>query len=177
MKVWAPGLKQLRDRDLIMLQDILDVTDWRGLHMTATPGTVQGTTEWVVEGRSRGSVFKVTSTVSTRSIPSWSQLEGIKRFLTNSLLLELKIIQISSEEAGSGVGTHGRTTLTIQVCNRHRARETARKLGEWLKSSLEDILVEEGLWDQCSLPGEVDGGGRREGEPSLRPVSILPGTS
>ena len=122
-------------------------------------------------------MFKVTSTVSTRSIPSWSQLEGIKRFLTNSLLLELKIIQISSEEAGSGVGTHGRTTLTIQVCNRHRARETARKLGEWLKSSLEDILVEEGLWDQCSLPGEVDGGGRREGEPSLRPVSILPGTS
>jgi hypothetical protein len=41
MKVWTPGLKQLRDRDRIMLQDILDLTDWWGLHMTATPGTVQ----------------------------------------------------------------------------------------------------------------------------------------
>ena len=77
MKVWAPGLKQLRDRDHIMLQNILDLTDWRGLHMTVTPGTVQRPTEWTVEGRSRGSAFKVTSTMSTRGIPSWSQLEGI----------------------------------------------------------------------------------------------------
>ncbi len=27
VKVWAPGLKQLRDRDNIMLQNILDLTD------------------------------------------------------------------------------------------------------------------------------------------------------
>ena len=115
MKVWAPGLKQLRDRDRIMLQDILDLTDWRGLHMTATPGTMQRPTDWAAEGRSRGSVFKVTSTVSTRSIPSWSQLEGIKRFLANSLLLELKIIQMSTEETRSGMGAYGRITVTIQV--------------------------------------------------------------
>ena len=36
MKVWAPGLKQLRDRDRTILQDILDLTDWWGLHMTVT---------------------------------------------------------------------------------------------------------------------------------------------
>ena len=28
MKVWAPGLNQLRDRDRIILQNILDLTDW-----------------------------------------------------------------------------------------------------------------------------------------------------
>jgi hypothetical protein len=65
MTVWAPRLKQLRDRDHIMLQNILDLTDWRGLHMTSTPGTVQRSTEWAVKGRSQGSVLKVTSTVST----------------------------------------------------------------------------------------------------------------
>ena len=101
-----------------------------GLHMTATPGTVQRPTDWAVAGRSRGSVFKVTSTGSTRGIPSRLQLERIKRFLANSLLLELKIIQISTEEARPGGGAHGRITFTIQVRNRHRATETARELGE-----------------------------------------------
>ena len=38
-------------------------------------------------------------------------------------------------------------TFTIQVRSIHRARETARELGEWLKYSLGDILVEEGLWE------------------------------
>jgi hypothetical protein len=147
MKVWAPRLKQVRDKDRTTLQNILDLTDWRGLHMTATPGTVQRSTEWAVEGRSQGSVFKVTSTAQTRSTPSWSQREEIKRFLANSLLLELKIIQISTKEVRSGGGVQGRITFTIQVRNRHRATETARELGEWLKSSLEGILVEEGLWE------------------------------
>jgi hypothetical protein len=146
MKVWSPGLKQLRDRDNKMLQNILDLTDWRGLHMSATPGSVHRSTEWAIEGRSQGSVFKVASTVSIHSTPSWSQLEEIKRFLANSLLLELKIIQISTEEGTSWGGTQCRVTFTIQVHNRHRATETARELREWLKSSLEGILVEEGLW-------------------------------
>ncbi len=91
-------------------------------------------------------MFKFASTVSIHSTPSWSQLEEIKRFLANSLLLELKIIQISTEEGTSGGDTQGRITFTIQVLNRHRATETARELGEWLQSSLEGILVEEGLW-------------------------------
>ena len=91
-------------------------------------------------------MFKVVSTVSIHSTPSWSQLEEIKRFLANSLLLELKIIQISTEEARSGGGAQCRITLTIQVRNRHRAKKTARELGEWLQSALEGILVEEGLW-------------------------------
>jgi hypothetical protein len=131
MKVWSPGLKQLRDRDSIMLQNILDLTDWRGLHMTGTPGSGQRSTEWAIEGRSQGSVFKVTSTVSIHNTPSW---------------------------------------FTIQVRNRHRATETARELWEWLQSSLEGILVEEGLWKAgtgSSAPDtprvfEVLGGPREE---------------
>jgi hypothetical protein len=83
----------------------------------------------------------------TRRIPSWSQLEGIKRLLANSLLMELKIIQISTEEARSGVGAYGWITFTIQVHSKYRARETVRELREWLESSLEGILVEERLWE------------------------------
>jgi hypothetical protein len=172
MKVWAPGLKQLRDRDSIMLQNILDLTDWRGLHMTATSGSGQRSTEWAIEGRSKGSGFKVTSTVSIHSTPSWSQLEEIKRFLANSLLLELKIIQISAEEARSGGGTQGRITFTIQVRNRHRVTETARELWGWLQSSLEGILVEEGLWKTGTgspdTPRVIEVlGGPREESPAL----------
>jgi hypothetical protein len=147
MKVWVPGLNQLRDRDLIILQNILDLTDWRGLHMTVTPVTVHRPITWATEGRSRSSVFKIMSTGSTRSVPSWTQLERIKRFLDNSLMMELKIIQLSTEMVRAGVGDLGRITFTIQVRSMHRARETVSELGEWLKSSLEGILVEEGLWE------------------------------
>ena len=115
MKVRAPGLNQLRDRDRIILQNILDLTDWWGLHMTATPDTTQRPIAWATEGRSRSSVLKVTSTGSTRSVPSWPQLERIKRFLANSLMLELKIIQLSTEMVRAGVGDHGRITFTIVV--------------------------------------------------------------
>jgi hypothetical protein len=45
------------------------------------------------------------------------------------------------------VGAHGRITFTIQVHSRYRTREEARELEEWLNSSLEGILVEEGLWE------------------------------
>ena len=142
--------------------------------MTATPDTVQRSTEWAVEVRSRDSVFKVTSTVSTRSIPSWSQLEEVKRFLVNTLLLELKIIEISTEEARSGGGAHGRITFKIQVRNRHRSTETTRELGKWLESSLEGILVEEGLWHAGTgspapdIPRIIEVlGGPREESPTL----------
>jgi len=72
--------------------------------MTSTSGTVQRPTDWAVAGRCRGSVFKVTSTGPTRGIPSRSQFERIKRFLVNSLLMELKIIQMSTEDVGDPMG-------------------------------------------------------------------------
>ena len=147
IKVRSPELKQLKGRDRTTFQDILDLTDWRVLHMTSTPGTVQQLTEWATEGRSRGSGFKITSTVSIRGIPSRPQLEVIKWFLANSLLLELKSIQVSADDSRPVAGAHGMVTVTIQVRSRHRARETARELKEWMTSSLEDILVEGGLWE------------------------------
>jgi hypothetical protein len=54
------------------------------------------------------------------------------------------------------VGTHGRITFTIPVHSRYRAREEARELGEWLNSSLEGILVEEGLWETGTGPPAPD---------------------
>jgi hypothetical protein len=62
-------------------------------------------------------------------------------------MLELKIIQLSTDAVRSGMGEYGRITFSIQVHSMRRARETSRELGEWLKSSLEGILVEEGLWE------------------------------
>jgi hypothetical protein len=59
----------------------------------------------------------------------------IKRFLANSLLLELKNIQVSSDDARTVVGAHGRVTVTIQVSSRYRVRETTRELKEWMTSS------------------------------------------
>jgi hypothetical protein len=61
-------------------------------------------------------------------------------------MLELKSIQVSTEDVRPGAGDYGRITITIQVRIRHRATETVRELREWLSSSLEDILVEGGLW-------------------------------
>jgi hypothetical protein len=104
--------------------------------------------------------------------------------------------------------------FTIQVHIRHRVREEVRELREWLESSLEGILVEEGLWEtgigslapeipkiievlgdpreesptlwegdtvrhtddcgisECTLPDEVDAGGRRVVPPfALHPSS------
>ena len=82
------------DRDPKILQCILDLTDWWDLHMTSTPGTTQRSTEWTAQGRSRGSGFKVVSTVPVRGIPVAPQLETIRRFLANSLLVELKSIHV-----------------------------------------------------------------------------------
>ncbi len=100
-KVWAPRLKQLRERDSTVMQDLLNLTDWRGLLLTATSGTVQRPTGWAITGRTRGSVFKVTTTGPTRGIPSRPQLEKIKRFIANSLMIALKSIQMSAEEVRS----------------------------------------------------------------------------
>ena len=70
-------------------------------------------------------------------------------------------------------GAHGRVTVTIQVHIRHRARETARELKEWMTSSLEDILVEGGLWETGTGSPALDKprivaelGGSREESPA-----------
>ncbi len=71
------------------------------------------------------------------------------------------------------MGPYGRITFTIQVCSRHRARETVRELRKWLESSLEGILIEEGLWETGtgSLAPEIPKiievlGGQREESPT-----------
>lgn len=78
IKVWAPQLKQLKDRDWTTLQCLLDLSDWRVLYMTSTRDTVQWSTEWVTQGLVRGSRFKITPTVLVRDIPTTPQLEKIR---------------------------------------------------------------------------------------------------
>jgi hypothetical protein len=55
-------------------------------------------------------VFKVTTTGPTRGIPSRPQLEKIKRFIANSLLMVLKSIQMSAEEVRSEGRSNGDLT-------------------------------------------------------------------
>ena len=70
-------------------------------------------------------------------------------------------------------GAHGRVTVTIQVRSRYRVRETTRELKEWMTSSLEDILVEGGLWETGTGSPALDKprivaelGGSREESPA-----------
>ena len=126
IKVWAPQLKQLMDRDRKILQCILDLTDWRGLHMTSTPGTTQRPTEWAAQGRARGSGLKVTSTVPVRGIPAAPQLETIRCFLANSLLVELKAIHVVVDDPRTLKRDHRRISVTIQVRGIHRENDGAR---------------------------------------------------
>ena len=148
IKVWAPQLKQLTDKDCKTLQCILDLTDWRGLHMTSTPGTTQRPTVWAAQGRVRGSGFKVTSTVTVQGIPTAPQLEIIRRFLTNSLLVELKAIQVVAADPRTLERDHRRMTVTIQVRGLHRARAMVRELRQLMSISLEGVLLDSGLWEK-----------------------------
>jgi hypothetical protein len=84
------------------------------------------------------------------------------------------VFKVTSTVSTSRGGAHCRITFTIQVLNRHRATETARELGEWLESSLEGILVEEGLWEAGTgspapdIPRIIEVlGGLREESPTL----------
>jgi hypothetical protein len=55
-------------------------------------------------------VFKVTTTGPTRGIPSRPQLEKIKRFIANSLMIVLKSIQLSAVEVRSEGRSNGNLT-------------------------------------------------------------------
>ena len=147
IKVWVPQLKQLMDRDLKSLQCILDLTDWWVLHMTSTPGTTQRPTEWATQGRTRGSGFKVTSIVLVRGIPTAPQLETIRRFVANSLLVELKTIQVGVTDPGTLNRDHMRISVTIQVRGIHPARMMVRELRQWMSISLEGVLLDSVLWE------------------------------
>ena len=95
IRVWSPQMKQLLDRGHQTLQCILDLTDWWVLHMTSTPDTTQRPTEWAAQGRVRGSGFKVVSMVPVTDIQWAHQLETMRRFITNSLMVELKTIHVA----------------------------------------------------------------------------------
>ena len=108
IRVWAPQLKQLGDRDRKTLQSILDLVDWRGLHMTSTPGTTLRPMEWATQGRVRGSGFKVVSTSPVCGIPEVLQMQTINRFLANSLMVELRNVQVAVTDLGILPGDQAR---------------------------------------------------------------------
>ena len=101
IRVWSPQMKQLLDRDHQTLQGILDLIDWWGLHMTSTPDTTQRPTEWVVQGQVRGFGFKVVSTVPVTGIPAAPQMETMRRFIANSLMVELRGIHVVVVDPGT----------------------------------------------------------------------------
>ena len=146
IRVWAPQVKQLLDRDRKTLQCILDLIDWRGLHITSTPDTTQRPTKWAAQGRALGSGFKVASTVPVRGIPVAPQMETIRRFLANSLMTELRDIHVVAADPGTRHRDLRRLVVTIQVRGIHRAKTMVRELRQWMSISLEGVLLECGLW-------------------------------
>ncbi len=128
IRVWAPQMKQLLDRDRQTLQCILDLTDWWGLHMTSTPGTTQRPTEWAGQSRVRGSGFKVVSMVPVTDIPVAPQLETMRSFIANSLMVDLKAIHVSVTDPNTRHRDQRRLVVTIQVRGIHRARTMVREL-------------------------------------------------
>jgi hypothetical protein len=127
--------------------------------MTSTPGTTQRPIGWAVQGQARGSGFKIKSTVSVRGIPTKPQLETIRRFLANSLLIELKAIHVLAAHARTLNRAHRRSTVTIQVRSTHRLRVMVKELLEWMTISLEEVLVDGGLWEKgIRSPVPADGG-------------------
>ena len=148
IRVWAPQMQKLLERDRQTLQGILDLTDWRGLHMTSTPGTTQRPTEWAGQGRVRGSGFKVVSRVPVRNIPEAPHLETMRRFIANSLMVELKAIQVEVVDPDTRHRDQRRLAVTIQVRGIHRARTMARELKQWMSISLEGVLLECGMWEK-----------------------------
>ena len=141
-------MKQLVDRDLQTLQCILDLTNWRGLHMTSTPGTTQRPTEWAGQGRVRGSGFKVVSMVPVMNIPEAPQLETMRCFIANSFMVELKAIYVEVVDPNTRRRDQRRLAVTIQVRGIHRARTMARELRQWMSISLEGVLLECGMWEK-----------------------------
>ena len=156
IRVWAPQVKQLLDRDRKTLQCILDLIDWWGLHMTSTPDTTQRPTEWTARGRVQGSGFEVASTVPVRGIPAAPQMETIRRFLANSLMIELRVIHVVADDPGTLHRDHRRLVVTIQVRGIHRAKTMVRELRLWMSISLEGVLLECGLWEKGMGPPVPD---------------------
>ena len=108
--------------------------------MTSTPVTTQRPTEWSAQGRVRGFGFKVVSTVLVTGIPAEPQMEAMRYFIANSLMVELRAIYVGVSDPGSCHRDHTRLTVTIQVRGIHRTRSMVRELRQWMSISLEGVL-------------------------------------
>jgi hypothetical protein len=158
IRVWSPEMKHLLDRDRQTLQCIVDLTHRLAgpSHDLHTPGTTQRPTEWAGQGRVRGSGFKVVSMVPVTDIQWAPQLETMRHFITNSLMVELKTIHVSVADPKTRHRDQRRLVVTIQVRGIHRARTMLRELRQWMSISLEGVLLECGMWGKGIGPPTPD---------------------
>jgi hypothetical protein len=68
--VLEPRLKKPSERERAELQSLLDLTDWRGLHLAFTQNLLQHPREWAPPDHSSGSHFRVETLVATQTTPS-----------------------------------------------------------------------------------------------------------
>jgi hypothetical protein len=73
--VLEPRLKKPSEREGAELQSLLDLTDWRGLHLAFTQNLLQHRREWAPPDHSSGSHFRVETLVATQTTPSLPLLE------------------------------------------------------------------------------------------------------
>ncbi len=96
VRVLAPRLKKPSVCERAELQSLLDLTDWRGLHLVFRPNLSQHPREWAPPDHFSGSHFRVETSVAIQTTPSLPQLESLRRFVVNSLLVEIRSTHVPS---------------------------------------------------------------------------------
>jgi hypothetical protein len=148
VRVLVPRLKKTSERERAELQSLLDLTDWRGLHSAFTPNQLQHPREWAPSDHSSGSYFRVKTSVTIQTATSLPQLESLRRFVVNSLLVETSSTQVYTESMPAPVTSRGKMTIAVKARSIHRARELGVELQEWSSSSLREVLLTCGVWKE-----------------------------
>jgi hypothetical protein len=117
-----------------------------------TPNLLQQPREWAPSDHSSGSYFRVKTSVAIQTAPSLPQLEKLHRFVVNSLLVETSSTQVYTESTPAPSTSRGKMTIAVKARSIHRARELAVELQGWSSSSLREVLLTCGVWEEGRRP-------------------------
>jgi hypothetical protein len=72
--------------------------------------------------------------------------------VVNSLLVETSSTQVYTESMSAPATSRGKMTIAVKARSIHRARELAVELQEWSTSSLREVLLTCGVWEEGMCP-------------------------
>ena len=71
-----------------------------------------------------------------------------ERFVVNSLLVEIRSTHVYMEGTLAPVTSRGKMTIMVKERSIHRAKELAAELQGWSSSSLREVLLTCGVWEE-----------------------------